>query len=425
MDEHMDHYGQRAVNLEIFRYCDQSKGFHSYKVRKQEMNEQKPNISWWNSLSTTLPIEKCYLTEDQSNSDNIPVTGLKIGCFNVLFDILPFFVQSIARSKERYLNIIKLLKYENFDFLVLNEVTSNFLILLQQDPWIRENYFLSDVYDENFLKGKGNEYVKTIDTVNHSLGTRMGNLILSRYPPDELIVVYDIIHSRPGIYVTFSYSVPKEEEEGNNNETVLKRMCFIGCHTTAFEEYAEVRRMELRKLTSIGFLEVVDDIVLLGDLNLHKPQENSIISEIGFRDLWNETRKEDSLNKGYTFDPYENTLIQCMYLGMENRRMRLDRILIDEKSLWTCKTRVEMFANQPMYELLPKIETSKVNQVLNTPNWWSKGIGKLHTRDGNDYLFCSDHFGLKTHLIRSATSKALENHKEKVLNSREIDLDKC
>jgi hypothetical protein len=62
---------------------------------------------------------------------------------------------------------------------------------------------------------------------------------------------------------------------------------------------------------------------MLGDCNFHMPFENRFIYENNFVDFWLEKNQK---NPGYTWDPKENSMINVI-LPLDNRRMRLDRIL--------------------------------------------------------------------------------------------------
>ena len=65
-----------------------------------------------------------------------------------------------------------------------------------------------------------------------------------------------------------------------------------------------------------------NNVILIGDLNLHHPRENEMLEENGFNDLWLE---KYSHWDGITWDPSRNRMINVM-LPFDNRRMRLDRV---------------------------------------------------------------------------------------------------
>ncbi|KRW98677.1 Endonuclease/exonuclease/phosphatase [Pseudocohnilembus persalinus] len=76
-----------------------------------------------------------------------------------------------------------------------------------------------------------------------------------------------------------------------------------------------------------------NNIVAQGDLNLHNNIENNYIYQTGFIDTWIEKHGlgKQSEEQGYTWDPTQNSMIR-MILPFDNRRMRLDRILLRQES---------------------------------------------------------------------------------------------
>lgn len=103
-----------------------------------------------------------------------------------------------------------------------------------------------------------------------------------------------------------------------------------------------------------------NNIILLGDLNLHFLHEDSFIYDNGFIDIWREIYPNE---EGYTWDPSQNALINRIFV-FDNRKMRLDRILLKKDS--------NLFAIKGI-EILAK---EKIGISLN----------------------CSDHFLLLSHL---------------------------
>lgn len=79
-----------------------------------------------------------------------------------------------------------------------------------------------------------------------------------------------------------------------------------------------------------------------GDFNLHLPHETELIYDSGFFDIWWEQRGEE---KGYTFDPKTNPLMK-LYLPFDNRRMRLDRMILHQESQNLEPKDVKIWANE-------------------------------------------------------------------------------
>lgn len=100
-----------------------------------------------------------------------------------------------------------------------------------------------------------------------------------------------------------------------------------------------------------------ENIIILGDLNLHLIHETAKIYLMNYYDSWLEV-EGDKL--GYTWDPMMNKLIGW-FLPFDNRRMRLDRILVRSGS-----------------KIRPKGISIDFNEKI--PN--------------SLFLFPSDHFGL-------------------------------
>lgn len=157
----------------------------------------------------------------------------------------------------------------------------------------------------------------------------------------------------------------------------------ISTHLIAFERYFEKRRKQLRQIIENlenyknledpylpFFLDAINNrnIIIMGDLNLHLQIETMYIYENKFIDLWIETNDED----GFTWDGQRNSLIKIM-LPLDNRRMKLDRIIIKEGSL--------LFSiGKPENEM----------KIF--------GREKIKPKRFGSWLVGSDHFGLKISL---------------------------
>ncbi|KAF0975616.1 hypothetical protein FDP41_005610 [Naegleria fowleri] len=450
-----------CVRLKIAKCSTRRKEWKFYENRFKALTscsnstEQCEDLEEWTRLlSKIIPSEK-YLFQSMKNDDEKEgligesrELGLKIGTFNVLFDLVPFFIKPIIRSRQRYAYTVQLLKQENFDILVLNEVTAEFLKILQQDEFFKTNYYFSDIFKVENDHSFGS--LRTSDTLNESLGRKMGNLILSKYAPDYMYMELKIHESRPVIYAFFSH-VPKMHSNMFNNRTTVtdhsSQLCIIGAHTTAMTEFAMKRRHELLAIISHPLLQRATkndegstnsklDVILMGDLNLHDEKEDVVISDMNFIDAWNETRT----SKGYTFDSSLNDLVRWMFYGMEIRRMRLDRILMHESSLCAPSCKVKLFANRPLRELFFSNKRSLphhqelLNEVTNNdepritnrakwrvPLWWKivrfclNASSLMKVDSGYDYLFASDHFGLKMRVVRCDNEQERDELRRRVL----------
>jgi len=288
-------------------------------------------------------------TKQSTNEKEIP-TKLRIATHNVL-KVTNWFLELIIRSPERFQKEMEILKELNADIIGLNEVTLPFLHLLQNQDWVRENYYLSDVISLNNNK---NEEPTTVNKTvfDHS---EMGCVILSKYPFDNL------------------YSFEFSSTSNCDRDVIIgsffdNQFNIVSAHITAYEEHFNRRETQMKELC-----ETLDqnlhnnNVIIMGDLNLHLVKEDLLIPKIGYIDLWKPSVEDEN---GYTWDTKTNSLIN-KFLLLDRRRMRLDRIIAKKGCEWVpedeSKNGVIIFANEPVYK--------------------------------NRYLYCSDHFGLCTDLL--------------------------
>ncbi|EFC49831.1 predicted protein [Naegleria gruberi] len=317
--------------------------------------------------------------------------SFKLGSLNIMDEKYKIIRSIIIRDDERFVHTVKLLEEENFNVLALNEVTPRFLKRLQDSEFFSKNYFFTDIVNDDVT-----------DSVNKSLGSGFqGNLILSKVCPIAVHLIENPI-SKHFVLATF---------ECDSTE----KLCMISAHTLAYAKNVEQRKTELKSIANNSYVQEMDQVIILGDLNLHAESEDEIIEEIGFRDVWKETRSD----KGYTFDPLINSFIRFKYLGMEKRRMRLDRILIrNSNTLGACQP-MKLFANKPIHESSKHLSA----EPLNTPLWYTLFNILFGNINRKDYLFYSDHFGMKVQLKRYENqSDLLKQHqaiKEEAINLTE------
>ncbi|EAR97200.2 endonuclease/exonuclease/phosphatase family protein (macronuclear) [Tetrahymena thermophila SB210] len=242
--------------------------------------------------------------------------NLKIGAFNVLWGNSNKFINMFNRNEQRFNYIInKLIPQTDPDILSLLEVSEQFMEMLTSNQHIRNNYYLSHV------KRKRIDYVHEV-------------VMISKLPFSS-IFMNDDDYGRC-IFSIFTDSVP------SNSFMVLTS------HFWAYEQdyVSRSKQMELIDLSiqTNSFLENVNlpvkiqkaaleasqksNIILQGDLNLHLKHEDSFIYKFGFVDVWREIYPHDD---GYTWDAQKNKFVKSIYI-LDNRRMRLDRILLRQNS---------------------------------------------------------------------------------------------
>jgi endonuclease/exonuclease/phosphatase family metal-dependent hydrolase len=275
---------------------------------------------------------------------------LTAATFNVLNNVKSKILELILRSEARFdYQLKEVFPKLNSDIICLNEITPLFYDKLLLSEWANAGGLH---FSFTGITGNAHE-----------------NLVISRFP-------FKILHipgnSRRIVFTLFQ-----------NNE---KSFLVISVHLVAFEELFRYRDSqiklirkilsdlkaiaELSNLSDLGHAIANNNIILLGDLNLHHSFETNYIYDNDLIDTWLEIRPN---NIGYTWDPLINSLIG-KFLIFDNRRMRLDRICIASESKNIEVTEISQFANQ------------KINGYLS--------------------LFPSDHFGLiaKIEIKKKATS---------------------
>jgi hypothetical protein len=202
------------------------------------------------------------------------------------------FTQSFwINHKERFAKQVELLKELKSDCFILCEIVPSHVKVLMEQDWVRSDYHLSDIYENNFSNSK-NSYITLIMT---KLPFKETNLLRSQQWGNEFIQLK--------LWNDFS---------------------IFGAHTTAYDKYSEIRKFQLKQMISVD-----DDFLVGGDLNIHNEVDEMNIVELGLLDVWNFLYPNEEC---VTFDSEENSLIQLIYLFCEKRKMQLDRVLIPKKS---------------------------------------------------------------------------------------------
>lgn len=269
-----------------------------------------------------------------NTNTSIPLQkNLKIVTYNVLFpSIFGFVSELVVRSATRYALQMEMLEQLNADVICLNEVVPWYVSLLMEQKWVQNGYFLSDI-------------CTTANAMhNGSLGVTHGCFILSKLPIQQLSTVSILDLSRKAIVAQYADS-----------------SCICAVHLTAYAENIKKRDTELSFLVQ-QLQTISQDCILLGDLNLHAPEEKQLFEKHNFVDVW-PMMNGDEL--GYTYDAQANWLIKTIFATFEKRQMRLDRILLSSKCSWQPCSKVQMIGTEGVA--------------------W-------------DYLFPSDHFGLTVQL---------------------------
>jgi endonuclease/exonuclease/phosphatase family metal-dependent hydrolase len=290
---------------------------------------------------------------------SISLFSLKVASYNILHDLDR---NHIMLPNERYSHQMELFKNENFDIIGLCEVTQTYLNILQDNKFIQQNYFISRISSEGFHEH--------------------GEVLISKYPFSSLKEIEIETLNRPIVIGSLQFKNFKLE------------VCMA--HLIAYQQNYNKRKFQLERIYEI--LKDSEASIIMGDLNFHQPFEDEYIGE-GYLDSWNEIHGDED---GFTYNPNINLMIyEKLPIAFEYRQMRLDRILFKGKENLN-PISMDLFANHPCYE---SNNDSSQTDYLYYFRWPLRSITSTFFdwtfymnlwRDPKEYLFPSDHFGLKT-----------------------------
>ncbi|CAI2373424.1 unnamed protein product [Moneuplotes crassus] len=230
---------------------------------------------------------------------------LKIATYNVLLTPKWGIFRWLCAPKLRYkYQIETLLPSLGADIICLQECTREYLRMLNKSS-LCDSYIISN-----------HEIIR--DKLHFPL-------ILSKFPFEELL-----IRDR-AIYGLF---------ERNNKPFIC-----ICIHLNTLGKTKAMRAIELSKINqNLQIIcELADEenqkakikqaldqnnVIILGDFNMHFPSENKIIEALNYKDLWLDSHSHFT---GYTYDGRTNKLLWTLQ-PFDNRRLRLDRIILKNQS---------------------------------------------------------------------------------------------
>ncbi|KAL4488902.1 hypothetical protein ABPG72_005689 [Tetrahymena utriculariae] len=259
-----------------------------------------------------------WLETSQSSclSQKIYNQNLKIGAFNVLWGNSNKFINMFSRNEQRFNYILnKLIPQTDPDILSLLEVSDLFMEMLTSNQYIRNNYYLSHV------QRKRNDYVHEV-------------VMISKLPFSSIFMndddygrcIFSIftgqMSSNSFMVLTSHFRAYKQDDVSRSKQMEL---IDLSIQTNSFLESANIP-VKIQKAALKASKK--NNIILQGDLNLHLKHEDSFIYKFGFLDAWREIYPNDD---GYTWDSQKNKFIKSVYI-LDNRRMRLDRILLRQNS---------------------------------------------------------------------------------------------
>jgi endonuclease/exonuclease/phosphatase family metal-dependent hydrolase len=305
--------------------------------------------------------------------------AFRVLTWNVLMDEFNEHVPGVIHTSSRHKYIVHLVTTECPELICFNEVDADFLARLCQNEVVRERYLLTDCAAEECSAGSVHRAV-----AGETLGRDWGNVILLRKDFPAL--------------TGFSTHLIKGEI-GRVDSVVLslhlgdKRLAVISAHLQSRAENSHIRRSELELIFSalslpaqqaesqdfpegVALVPKPDQILLLGDLNMHSEHENVLFDGTLFHDVW--LKLGNLPQDGVTWDGQGNSLIQRMYCGIDDRRMRLDRLWLSADDGGVVQpSRIEIFG-----------------RALVPDDFLDPGL-----LDRPRYLTPSDHYGLMTTLV--------------------------
>ncbi|CAF5093604.1 unnamed protein product, partial [Rotaria sp. Silwood1] len=165
------------------------------------------------------------------------------------------------RSPERFEWLCSGITNLNPTIIGLNEVTNTALQRLQKCPFIRDNYFITESFDEI----KHNDTTESKGYTNDLLSIH-GCVILSKLPLLEVFAI--------SVSESIREAVVAKVQIGSNLESCVY---FCAHHTTAYQtpKNAQLRAQQIRDI--VDLLQPYGlPFVIMGDLNLHYDFEDGI-----------------------------------------------------------------------------------------------------------------------------------------------------
>lgn len=296
--------------------------------------------------------EKCCSAS--SSSPPSSASALRVVTFNVLADCFPYAVRLAIKSEARFPALVKQLVELDATFCGLNEVTENSLELILADPFIRSNYFVTEIVPDRTAADRkpGNRSHRAKGTPGGLISPH-GCVLLSKFPFVECFEVPPYLGG-PRSAILGVVDLP--------NARGLLGVCSI--HTIAFQSHENKikREVQLKLATEMGH-KLIDEMVaaransgkdkagfiIMGDMNLHFVNEDKNVIALDMCDAWAETHfgPGQDQDPGMTFNAKTNTMIP-RYIPGEKRLMRLDRILISQGSKLGFASPCKIFGDSPV-----------------------------------------------------------------------------
>jgi len=236
-----------------------------------------------------------------------PPTTLKVATFNVWFEDHEFESRAAA--------ILLLLRESGADVIALQEVKLRFLERALREPWIRDEFTLSDA--------------------DGSTIADYGVILLSRLPVLGL-ELYDLPSTMGRQLLTARVAAGKLD------------LVVATTHLESLSEFGMYREEQLRKIFRV--LEPAENALLLGDFNFCSSSvENEALDE-RYADLWPLSRPEEP---GWTVDGQANAMRRS--LGKSKKRARYDRIFARSNGRSFKIRSIRLLGTEPVSPELPDL----------------------------------------------------------------------
>ncbi|CAF5048800.1 unnamed protein product, partial [Rotaria sp. Silwood1] len=191
---------------------------------------------------------------------------IRIATFNILADCFSWFIEMAIRSAERYEWLCNGIINLNPTIIGLNEVTITALQRLQECSFIRENYFITEIFDGN-------------NNGNTNLLFPHWCVILSKLPLIEVFAISVSGRKREAIV--------GKVQLGSTIET-----CVYICahHATPYKKVqnTQLRAQQIRDIIDV-LVPLNHPFIIMGDLNLYYEFEDTIVIDNKLIDAWAQT----------------------------------------------------------------------------------------------------------------------------------------
>ncbi|CAF3213741.1 unnamed protein product, partial [Rotaria sp. Silwood2] len=266
------------------------------------------------SLQKWIECPHISLTSDDSKISSTNETCLPERChfvtWNILFD---YYQPTLIYTSQRYRSILDTLKSLLPDIICLQEVTVNFLNLLLNEIWLKENNYYIII-------------MKNI--INSNQDKSYGQLmIMKNFRPRSFSICPLNLSDEDRTTVT-RQKITKEliiARFGLNSKITID-LVNLHLHSDLSRNSSEKR---CQTLENIFKKMKTNNYMLIGDFNFgdnHIKEQNILATyENEVHDLWKDSYRLDE-NPGFTFDPSNNLCARITSQSQINRR--LDRYLI-------------------------------------------------------------------------------------------------